>query len=79
MKNSFSKKFKIMNRNIFKVCEFCNSGNLTKFGFRKTRSGKKQISNAYIAKNDLLLTMTLNQCIMMIISLHVFHKYISQE
>ena len=35
MKNSFSKKFKIMNRDDLKVCKYFDSGNLTKFGFKK--------------------------------------------
>ena len=43
MKNSFSKKFRIMNRDDLKVCKYCDSGNLTKFGFRKTKYGKQQM------------------------------------
>ena len=43
MKNSFSKKFKIMNRDALKICKFCDSGSITKFGFRKTKLGKQQI------------------------------------
>ncbi len=33
MKNNFSKKFKIMSKDNFKICKFCDSGNITKYGF----------------------------------------------
>ena len=42
MKNSFSKKFKIMSRDDFKICKFCDSGNITKYGFKKTKKGNNQ-------------------------------------
>ena len=42
MKNSFSKKFKIMNRDDLKVCKYCDSGNIKKDGIRKTKQGNIQ-------------------------------------
>ena len=42
MQNSFSKKFKIMNRDDFKLCKYCDSGNLIKRGIRKNKTGNIQ-------------------------------------
>ena len=42
MKNSFSKKFKIMNRDDLKVCKYCDSSNIKKVGIRKTKQGNIQ-------------------------------------
>ena len=42
MRNSFSKKFKIMNRDDLKICKYCDSGNIKKDGIRTTKHGKIQ-------------------------------------
>ena len=42
MKNSFSKKFKIMNRDNFKVYKYCDSGNIIKRGTRQNKAGTIQ-------------------------------------
>ena len=39
MKNSFSKKFKMMCRDNFKVCKYCDSGNIIKRGTRQNKKG----------------------------------------
>ena len=42
MQGNFSKKFKIMKRDNFKVCKYCDSGNITKRGIRKNKNGNIQ-------------------------------------
>ena len=42
IQNSFSKKSKIMNCDDFKLCKYCDSGNLIKRGFRKNKTGNIQ-------------------------------------
>lgn len=36
-------EFKIMERSKLKLCKYCDSGNLKKMGFRKTKSGQVQV------------------------------------